>query len=343
MKSITEFKAFYCSGIFVPEPAVVTALSLLFEKIYLPNNIHIVKAFSRKYCFADDMTIKNIEIEDEDRTLFDGLNEEQKLTAKNYIFNGIKFVESYKPLMTKVFESQLLVGGVRYEDPILVKKGKTGEKNTYNISLTTSIQLSEDDQQTIPDLIANGYMPVVGKDHPYEIIINKLDNFSSKQMAALLAMQSLQLIFPRTKATHPEIILEARDRLTDHLPPFWSSMLKLSVELKNRIQNCSTIDEAFLESQDLIDTIVMPALIDLKQKMIKEKKAWFYKILSPVQKGLRLLVGNPPLTQQQLITNALILGSDIIMTTAENIRTIEALKNEAGLTFLLEASQALNK
>src|SRR4030042_2143690 len=151
MKSISEFKAFYCSGIFVPEPAVVTALSLLFEKIYLPNNIHIVKAFSRKYCFADDyknrmgdmtVKIKHIEVEDEDRTLFDGLNEEQKLTAKKYIFNGIKFVQSYEPLMTKVFESQLLVGGVRYEDPILVKKGKPGEKNTYNISLTTSIQLS---------------------------------------------------------------------------------------------------------------------------------------------------------------------------------------------------------
>ena len=102
------------------------------------------------------------------------------------------------------------------------------------------------------------------------------------------------------------------------------------------------MQDVLFEAQFLVDTIVMTTVIDL-QKMLKDKKDWFYRILSAVQKGIRLMVGNPPLTQQQLLTSALILGSDVIMSAAENLRTIEALKQEAGLTFLLQAEKILSK
>jgi len=49
------------------------------------------------------------------------------------------------------------------------------------------------------------------------------------------------------------------------------------------------------------------------------------------------------LTQQQLITSALVLGADVASSTIENMRTIEALKREAGLTFLLNADKIFNK
>lgn len=349
MKSLTGFKAFYCSGIFIPDPDTITALSLLFEKTYLPNNIHVIKSFASKYRFEEDLKFEvggrlaKINLDDSDGKLLAGLNETQKKTAEYYLFQGIRFAQVYKSLMPEIFESELLVEGFKAVDPVLLRQGDAGEKNTYSVSLSATIELSDEDQHTIPTLIDKGYIPVVGKYHPWETTSNKLDSFSSKQMAALLAMQSLKMVFPQTKAAHPEILLEARERLADYLPPFWSAMLKLSVELRKRIRDCNTLNETFLESQDLVDTIVMPALIDLQQKMIKEKKDWFYKILSPVQKGLRILVGSPLMNQQQLVTNALILGSDVVMTAADNMRNIEALKNEAGLTFLLEAHQAFQK
>jgi len=77
--------------------------------------------------------------------------------------------------------------------------------------------------------------------------------------------------------------------------------------------------------------------------MNKERKNWFFNILSPVQKGLRLMIGNPPLTQQQLITNALVLSADVATAIAGQMKNIEALREDAGLTFLLELSKVLDK
>jgi hypothetical protein len=67
-----------------------------------------------------------------------------------------------------------------------------------------------------------------------------------------------------------------------------------------------------------------------------DRKLWFYKILSPVQTGLRLIAGNPPLSQQQLITNPLVLAADVTAKASDHLRTIDALKANAGLTYLLE-------
>ena len=118
-------------------------------------------------------------------------------------------------------------------------------------------------------------------------------------------------------------------------------MLKLSVELRRRIEGKTRSEELHREVGDLVDTLIRPALIDLVKKLEMDRKDWFYKILAPVQRGLRLLVGNPPLTQQQLITSALVLASDVTMSAAENMRAIEALKRESGLTYLLDLSEEI--
>jgi hypothetical protein len=45
------------------------------------------------------------------------------------------------------------------------------------------------------------------------------------------------------------------------------------------------------------------------------------------------------LSQQQLLTNALVLAADTCTSVAENIHAIESLKREAGLTYLLDLSE----
>ncbi len=54
------------------------------------------------------------------------------------------------------------------------------------------------------------------------------------------------------------------------------------------------------------------------------------------------MIGNPPVTQQQLITNARILTGDVAMHASNQLRAIESLKNEAGLTYLLELDKITN-
>jgi len=346
MNSLTKFKGVYCSGIFIPNPATITALSLLFEKVYLPNNIEIVKEFSKKYKIKvnkkpkDDFSI-DIKSLGHDEDPFAELTEQQKITAFQYLEWGIRFTFSYGQLFSEVFETKLF----SKNQPLkvkLIKKGNPGELNLYEVS-RKSLTLTGEDEDTFPNLISKGYIPVVGNIHSTALNSSSIDSYTAKQLASLLAMKSIEMLLPPTKGVHPQIILEARDRLSDHLPPFWSAMLKLSVQMKQQIRECKTAIEVNREAQETIDTIVLPALIDLKEKMIKEEKDWFYKILVPIQKGLRLLIGNPPLTQQQLITSALVLGADVAMSTAENMRTIDTLKRESGLTFLLEADKVLNK
>lgn len=347
-QSLTQFKAVYSSGIFIPDGAAVTALSLLFEKVYLPNNVELIKEFSKyfliKGCKSNESVKIDINITDEDGSNadpFHDLTPAQKMTAHTYIELGMRFSLRYAHLYGQVFETNLF----KHHEPIkvtLIKKGAPGSLNKYRVS-SQPMQIVSEDEYVFPNLISEGYVPVIGDYHPGHVLSKQLGSNTAKQLAALLAMKSVQLLFPATKSVDGELILEARDRLSDHLPPFWSSMLKLSVELKRRIKECRSTTEVIREGEDIIETTVRPALIDLTEKLNKDRKNWFYNILSPVQKGLRLMIGNPPLTQQQLITNALVLGADVATTAAGHMKAIEALKGEAGLTFLLELGKIMNK
>jgi hypothetical protein len=359
MSSLTDFKAVYGSGMFIPKASTVSALSLIFEKVNLPTNLKLIEEFARKYEFVSEFRnaeeflqknvfgnqeaqrhIKNFRFtDDNDFNPFNHLTDRQKRTAYLYLAKGIRFALMYQSLFPEVFETRFYDGSMSTRiDP----KKENHPEPTRTISVTMELEFS-DDESEFPRLLSSGYIPVIDNNWGEHMPANGLDDLSVRQMASLLAMKSIEIVFPKTRGVHPEVILEARERLSDHLPPFWSAMLKLSVEMRGRIKECKSVKDIFSESQALVDSLVMPSLIDLQQKMIREKRDWFYRILSPIQKGLRIMVGNPPLTQQQLLTNALVLGGDVLMSAAENMRTIEALKQEAGLTFLLEAQRIFSR
>jgi hypothetical protein len=343
MNDIGKFKAVYCSGIFVPDAAAVTALSLLFEKVYLPNNVELISAFVKKYTIQSkgdsvkEPDLKILSEEGVEADPFSNLTESQRKVAYRYIDWGMQFSMTYSRLFGEVFETNLFEDGGPLKVELL-EKGKPGQLNKYSVS-PAPLCLQSKNENLFPSLLNDGYFPVVGSYHPENPMARGLDETSARQLAVLLAMKSIQLVLPRTKRAHPELILEARVRLSDQLPAFWSAMLKLTADLKQRVGDCKSLDDFSREAQELADITVLPALIDLKNKLEKERKGWFRSILSSVQRGLRLMVGNPPLTQQQLVTNALILSSDVAMSTAGKMQTIEALKQEAGLTFLLELQE----
>jgi hypothetical protein len=339
---LAQFRAVYCSGAFIPDPDAVVALSLLFEKIHLPNNIELIRSFVTKYrldpAFGREFALSISARTEEGENPFSDLTPSQQETARRYLDWTMRFAFAYSELLGKVFESELLPNWKSF-DLHLVKKGQPGELNTYEVTFSNRAVLTGGDDGYFPKLIEDGYIPVVGRFHDASPMSGSADEATAKQLAALLAMKSIQMVLPRTRSARPESILEARDRLRDQLPPFWSSMFKASVELKRLIAESRTHYDVAREATDLVDRTIRPAVIDLAAKLEKERKSWFYKILSPVRSGLRLLVGNPPLTQQQLLTSALVLASDTCVSIAENISAIESLKREAGLTYLLDLSE----
>jgi hypothetical protein len=111
MISLTQFKGVYCSGIFIPDAATLTALSLLFEKVHLPNNVEIIKEFSKKYMIRAPKSIsERIEVDIEPDNIFVGLNKRERATAKLYLQWGASFIYTYGMLFPEVFETKLFCG-----------------------------------------------------------------------------------------------------------------------------------------------------------------------------------------------------------------------------------------
>jgi hypothetical protein len=344
VKSLTQFRAVHCSGAFIPDDSAVVALSLLFEKVHLPNNIELIRQFVQRYRITPSRARReSVTVESDDGgDLFSDLTTVQQETAKRYLALAMRFAHLHSELFGEVFESELFPNN-KIVDVKLLKGEKHGEQNLYRLTFSNQAVIKGGDENYFPNLLAAGYVPVVGRFSNVSPFVNTPDEATAKQLAALLAMKSVEMVIPRTRAARPDLILEARDRLRDQLPPFWSSMFKASVELKKLIAGSKSHYEVSREATDLVDRTIRPAVIDLATKLEKERKDWFYKILSPVRTGLRLLIGNPPLSQQQMLTSALVLASDACASVAENMRTIEALKSEAGLSYLLDLADVLTE
>jgi hypothetical protein len=72
------------------------------------------------------------------------------------------------------------------------------------------------------------------------------------------------------------------------------------------------------------------------KKIIKDRKNWFYKILSPVGNSMKFLVGKPNLSNMDLLTTSMSLATNVGADYLNHKRKLNELKDEAGLTYLLK-------
>lgn len=143
LNSITHFKGIYLSGFFISNPATVTALSLLFENIHLPNQLEILLEFAKSYDLQLKKTssIINIKIgegEDGDKEMFDGLTPRQQETAKLYLLQSHIFVSKNHELFPQVFTTEM----VKETKPFkleLLEKGGDGNRYKYQGSFNAEI------------------------------------------------------------------------------------------------------------------------------------------------------------------------------------------------------------
>lgn len=354
MKDKSNFEKFtgiYCSGLFIPNPSMLTSLCILFDQVYLVNNLEYVLSFSEKYRITlsdrklkekcDHMVLEPIIEDDEICTNDDplkGLGERQKETVWAYLMQAQHFFIHNHELLGNVIKSDMLPDNNPFEVE-LIRKGNAGELNTYAVR-EKNLQVSLDGLQQMNSLIDQGASPIVGKYH-IDLNENHKERLCSKSLASLLAMKSVELVLPAMKKAEPEIILEARDRLKDQLPLFWASMLELSTKLKTEINQDMKPNDVFFETQEIVDTTVLPALVELKEKINKEKKNWFYKILNPVFDGVKMFMGNPKLTTENLVITGLSTGMNITSNFIEQEYEIQKMKREAGLTFLLRLDELI--
>jgi hypothetical protein len=346
--SFESFEGVYCSGFFVANPALVTTMCLLFDKIYILNHLEYVIEFSKQFdiVFPKRSNLLNMAVTvepvspDAEEDPFSALTFEQRQTANKYLVLAELFLRHYVLLIGEVFHSSLCPNDEVF-DVKLIKKGTTGKKNLYSVK-PNPLRVCTGGLEELDDLISRGAIPVIGKYHTGSTMPSKKGP-ASKYLASLLAMKSVELVLPQMKAVNAETILEARERLKDYLPPFWSSMLKLSVEFKARVTDGMSSVDLQRECGEIINTTVRPTLIDLNQKLLKERRNWFYKIITPVARGLKVIAGRPPLTTADLISSSIALGTNMAIDVTEQMLKVNKVSQEAGLTFLLELEKLTQK
>jgi hypothetical protein len=344
-QQLSKFEAVFCSGFLIPDPAITTALALLFEKVYFLNNLEFVLDFSKKYKFAippnaEIPEIKITPVDEGDGDPLSNLTPAQRKTAETYLFLADRFFVKNSRLFPSVFHCTLLPKGEVFTAK-LIKEKVDGKKNLYEVT-KNSFTVSMEGLDELDRYIEEGKIPILSN-----VVNHNVKSLASpilaSQAAATLALKSIAMVLPTTQKADAETILEAREKLRNHLPSFWSAMLKLSVELQGRLDNNLDPKKLQRECDNAVSTIVKPALIDLVDKMEKDRKLWFHKILSPVSQGLGILVGKPPITPFELAVTSLKLGADIALDVSNQIQKVENLKRETGLTYLIELHKVLSK
>jgi len=343
LPQFATFNAVYCSGFFIDNGALVTTMSLVFDKIWLLNLLELVIDFSKNFRINLQNYESGIKIEPqspdaEGKDPLAELTPIQRQTAERYLYLAMQFCLKYSPLLREHILCTDLYPDGEIFDVKLVKKGPSGGKNTYNLSQKSMIVATgEDVVDKLDELVSRRAVPLLGGK------FGKLDSSTSKlrpkYLSSLLAMKDVELTLPGMRSAHPEIILEARERLSDLLPPFWGIMLRLSTDFSKHLKEGQSLHDLERACEDYIDTNVRPALIELNSKLEKDRKSWFHKILSLTAKETKLIIGKPPLTIADLVSSGLQLGANVALDLAQN----ETISQEAGLTYLIELDKLIRK
>lgn len=349
-----KFSGIYCSGSFVSNPSTLTALSLLFEEIYIPNNLELAVEFAKHYRFTNlpdklQTNAKCMRIAPQDIVgcpdPISDLTETQQMVIKQYYAIASSFFVHYHDLVGPFIKTDLLKNG-EVLDVRLVKEGMPGEKNTYAVYMNPlEVTLSDTGNgEFVNSLFSSGAVPIICDRKNANFFNDKTcSDINALSLACILAMKSIKLVIPPTRPADGETILEARYKLRDILPPFWSAVLKLSTELRKKMSEDTTVEQLLFFGQEIVDTTILPALIELKQKISKERKDWFHKIVYPIAAGARLLIGNSQLTPDGIARAGLYSSFDLVDGLYSQKRAVDLIKQESGLTFLLEVNKMFDK
>ena len=195
MGAIDTFCAIHASGLLLPNGDALTALCLLFDKIYLPANVEAIREFSKRYKILvprDELPEVSVTpVEGSDRDPFSDLTADQRTTALRYLELCALFARSHSELFGKVLQTNAYEDGSPWKVKLILQ-GEPGKLNEYEVSMK-NMRITEGDEELFPTLIADGYIPVVSYVHSHQPTANKFGAPTNKQLAALLAMKSVQI------------------------------------------------------------------------------------------------------------------------------------------------------
>jgi hypothetical protein len=328
------FNAVYCSGFFIDDSALLTALCLVFDQVHIPNHFQYVIEYAEQ--FLKQWPEGQGPFDPESMKMFwDGawqpyappiaaVTPAQREAWANYVVRTRTFWKANRALFGTILHSELFPAGSESAALLSVEVSADHTDDRFSVMVSHA-----DKEAEIASLLDMGAAPVFG------VIDSTLRSNATPSVAgaaSLLALRSVELALPRTISAHPEVILEARERLKDHLPPFWAYMLRLSTEFRAQLDTGMALKDVERECRDYVDATVRPALLEANHKMMSEYKSWFHKIITPVADGLKVALGKPNLSVADLI----IVGLQMTGNISGNLLGTRDATQQTGLTYLLK-------
>jgi len=337
LASFDKFSAVYGSGFFIPNPKLLTALCLVFDQIHILNPQRFIYDYAMQHpspyaTGPEPFDTSRVKIRQNDMWVPFPLPPEQREAMANYMLECKRFWIKNASLHGAVIQTDMFTG----QEPLPTQYGHIDPDDLRDPralgEINFSIQTSNVDvKQLLNDMLARGAAPVFDNSSSVVSAAQHAPS-TTRQVASLLALQASIMALPEVRPARPEVILEARERLRDHLPAFWSYMYQLSREFRTHIGEGMTLQEAQKECTDFIDTKITPVLLNTRQKMMREYSNWFYKIITPVADGIELAAGKSNLTWAGLTAILLkTLGNIVKNFTSDDNQSINA-----GLTFLIK-------
>jgi hypothetical protein len=350
-QALSSFEAIYCSGFFVPDPALITAMGLLFERVHFVNHVEYIVHFARNFEFSlteeQKRELLDVQLNPAPGLTFDEadpfreLDDDEKITAYAYLEKARLFLYDYSELFPTVFQSSYLPSGKIIDIKLMDKKPQKG-KYLWGFRWNPMF-LSLGQTQEIEEHIQKGAIPIVASHDMNRPQIRMRRKLSGIDVASILAMQAVEMMLPATRRASDYQIMEARQYLVDQLPPFWSAMLKLSRDVKTRLQHCKSTKETIDECKDVVDTTVRPAVIELNEKLNKDRRTLFSSVLAPIKQRMNLSItaGLPVLALTDLTSASMLIAANANFDLSENTGSRDLPFDQSALIYLIRLNMVM--
>ncbi|HET7230557.1 MAG TPA: hypothetical protein VFJ16_11180 [Longimicrobium sp.] len=342
-RHFASFEGVYTSGLYVKDPRVLTELCLIFDKVHIPNNLSLLLELAKRHDFSHsalqklheqdikfDFDIKRPDAKSD--PLLDELTDAQRSTVANYIIGTLLFNRENRELLGEVIEAR--TAGVSSSEEIVSHVEYATDDTSSQIYLSDKLYLGYNNGSDINSIVQSGAIPI--SDFPSSVIDSTSSIPFVQKFASLIALEAVRIAFPKTVQAQPDEILEARDRLRDHLPLFWQAMLKLGAANRKSLEEGSPEAEIKREAREIVEGDVRPALIELERKIELERRQWFYRVFGPIARHITLSAGKSLLPASGILKTAIVTGAGATLEIAEAIRTAQANSSNSDLTYLVE-------
>ncbi|MDX6528064.1 MAG: hypothetical protein QOH41_354 [Blastocatellia bacterium] len=158
--------------------------------------------------------------------------------------------------------------------------------------------------------------------------------------ASILAMKSLEIVLPAFAQIPDLELLEAREKLKEHLVPFRRQMLSLAPAVRSGLKSGATIDDVHREAEYVIQTRIAPVLGELKDRLRQEKgKFWRNLLLKGGGVAPKFVLNYVTSGAVKAAVSAIGDVKELACDAVDHGDAIGSLKRNGGLGYLLAVNE----